>query len=167
MGPLKSARSALLALVSPSFENGHRIPIKHSKDGGNLSPSLEWSNLPPGTVTLALLCEDPDAPQDEPWVHWVVYNIPELLAGLPEGVSKLMKPLDEVDGAVQGLNSFGKIGYDGPRPPAGHGTHHYRFILYAVDTILDLGPGASKAELLSALKGHVLASTQRVGTYSR
>lgn len=166
MEPVKSVKPALFALGSPSFENGRRIPIKHSKDGGNLSPALEWSNLPAGTVTLALLCEDPDAPQDEPWVHWVIYNIPGLLPGLPEGVSRSEQP-EEVAGAVQGLNSFGMIGYDGPRPPAGHGTHHYRFILYAVDSVLDLGPRASKHELLSALKDHVLASAWRVGTYSR
>ena len=166
MEPLKSAKPALLALGSASFGNGRRIPIKHSKDGGNVSPALEWSDLPIGTLTLALLCEDPDAPQDEPWVHWVIYNIPELHPGLPEGVSGSEQP-EEVAGAVQGINSFGKIGYDGPRPPAGHGTHHYRFILYAVDSILELGPRASKGDLLSALKGHVLASAQRVGTYSR
>ena len=166
MEPVKSAKPALFTLGSPSFENGRRIPIKHSKDGGNRSPELEWSHLPPGTVTLALLCEDPDAPQDEPWVHWVIYNIPERLPGLPEGVSSSELP-EEVAGAVQGVNSFGKVGYDGPRPPAGHGTHHYRFILHAVDSVLELGPRASKRDLLSALKGHVLASTQRMGTYSR
>lgn len=166
MEPAKMLKPALLAVESSAFTHGRRLPTRHTRDGSNVSPSLGWSNLPKGTVTMALICEDPDAPQDEPWVHWLIYNIPALTLRLPEGISRSEEP-EEVDGALQGINSFETVGYDGPSPPVGHGTHHYPFRLFAVDRALDLRPRATKEELLRALKGHVLAAAEVMGTYSR
>jgi Raf kinase inhibitor-like YbhB/YbcL family protein len=107
---------------------------------------------------MALICDDPDAPTPEPWVHWILYKIPPTLSGLKEG---------DKGGGVEGKNSFEKIGYGGPMPPRGHGMHHYHFKLYALDQPLGLGAGLSKDQLLAAMKGHVLAQGELIGTYER
>lgn len=166
MESAKHLKPAILTLESSAFTNGRRLPTRYTQDGRNVSPSLSWRNLPIGTVTMALICEDPDAPQDEPWVHWLLYNVPALRLRLPEGVSPSEEP-EEVDGALQGINSSETVGYDGPLPPVGHGTHHYIFKVYAVDRALDLRPRATKEELLRALKGHILATAEVMATYSR
>jgi len=150
-------------VTSSAFGHGQPIPAEYTKDR---SPDLEWPRGPEGCVSFALVCDDPDAPTNEPFVHWVIFDIPADATGLPEGVSRKAKP-PEAKGAVQGTNSFGRLGYDGPAPPPGHGTHHYRFQLYALDRILDLQAGCTKADLLRALKGHVLSKGELIGTYSR
>jgi len=137
------------------------IPSKYTCDGENISPPIEWGPLPPGTVTLALIADDPDAPRGT-WVHWVVYNIPSEDRWLQENV-----PPEEIhpDGCMQGRNDFGRIGYGGPCPPGG--THRYFFKLYALDIHLGLSPGATKAELIRAMDGHVIAKGEIMGTYTR
>ncbi|HXG63134.1 MAG TPA: YbhB/YbcL family Raf kinase inhibitor-like protein [Planctomycetota bacterium] len=161
----------ILDVTSSAFGNGQRMPSEHARDGANRSPSLSWTRVPRGTRAFALLCEDPDAPGEEPFVHWLIANIPAAiderpLTSLPEGISKEGRP-PALPGSVQGANDFGEIGYDGPAPPRGHGTHHYHFRLYALDAPLELGPGFRKPQLLRALEGHVLGTGALIGTYSR
>lgn len=158
-----------IQLISPAFGDGEPIPKKYTGDGEDLSPPLNWSDLPEGTKQLALICDDPDAPTEQPWVHWVLYHIPPDVTSLPEGIPPTER-LDRPQGAMQGKNSWPEgqtIGYRGPAPPAGHGTHHYHFRLYALDAELDLEPGISKARLLKAIEGHILAQGELVGTYER
>lgn len=153
-----------MTIQSSDFQPGGKIPAKFTADGQDVSPALSWSGLPAGTKELALICDDPDAPTPEPWVHWVIYKLPGNAMGLPENVPTTEK-LSAPAGAVQGKNSWGRTGYGGPSPP--RGLHHYHFKLYALDATLDLGPGADKKRLLAAMKGHVLAEAEVVGTYER
>ena len=155
-----------IEVTSTAVAEGKPIPKKYTGEGEDLSPPLAWSNLPEGTEELALICDDPDAPTAEPWVHWVIYKIPADANGLPEGVAA-SRQLTEPAGAVQGENSWPTIGYRGPMPPPGHGPHRYFFKLYALDTKLRVEPGASKEELLEKMSGHVLAQGQLMGTYER
>jgi Raf kinase inhibitor-like YbhB/YbcL family protein len=155
----------LLEVTSSSFGHGQRLPSEHARGGENRSPILTWSRVPRGTRTFALLCEDPDAPRPTPFVHWVLYNVPGQLSALPEAISKSPQP-EEIPGALQGMNHFDEIGYAGPDPPKGHGTHHYHFKVFALDTVLDRPAGLGKTELLRALEGHILATGDIVGTYS-
>ncbi|MCX5649632.1 MAG: YbhB/YbcL family Raf kinase inhibitor-like protein [Planctomycetota bacterium] len=156
---------ATMKLTSPAFANGARIPVRHTGEGDDRSPPLEWTDPPEGTKSFALICDDPDAPRGT-WDHWLVWNLPATLRQLPEGVPTT-KTLPDLGGAMQGNNSWPKIGYGGPMPPPGHGTHHYHFVLYALDAPLDLAPGANKAALQKAMKGRVLAEARLMGTYSR
>ncbi len=151
-----------LTLTSTAFAEGQPIPKKYSCDAENVSPALKWSAAPSNTRSFALITDDPDARADT-WVHWVIYNIPANLAELPEGVPTSDAVLN---GALQGKNDFGKIGYGGPCPPRGN-PHHYYFTLYALDTALTLQAGATKADLLRAMQGHILAQGQVIGTYKR
>ena len=151
-----------LKVESLAFSPGGDIPRQHTCDGPDLSPPLRWSEPPAGTQSLALICDDPDAPAGT-WVHWVLYRIPASARGLPEGVPK-RETL--ADGSRQGRNDFGKVGYGGPCPPRGP-KHRYFFKLYALDTVLDLPPGATKAELLKAMEGHILAQGELMGRYGR
>jgi Raf kinase inhibitor-like YbhB/YbcL family protein len=157
-----------LNITSSAFQQGKTVPKEHTGDGEDVSPPLAWSGLPAGTKQLALICDDPDAPRDEPWVHWVIYAIPPQTAGLPEGVPRTER-LENPPGALQGRNSWptDNIGYRGPAPPPKDDAHRYFFKLYALDTALKLAPGLSKDELLAAIKGHVLAEGQLLGTYDR
>ncbi len=152
-----------LHVESTAFAEGEPIPAKYTCEGEDVSPALTWTGVPEGTRGLALVSDDPDAP-GRTWVHWVIYGIPTDTAGLPEGV-----PTTESlsDGARNGKNDFGKIGYGGPCPPPGHGVHRYFFKLYALDSAVDLGPGTTKNELLEAIEGHVLAKSELTGTYER
>ncbi len=150
-------------LESPAFHDGAEIPGEHSRDGGDVSPPLLWSGVPPGAASLALVCDDPDAPRGT-WVHWVLYDLPPSLSGLPAGLPKTERL---PGGGVQGRNDYGESAWGGPAPPRGHGTHHYAFRLYALDRKLELPPGATKAQLEAAMKGHVLAEAKRTGTYRR
>lgn len=158
-----------ISVHSSAFASGDPIPPKYTGDGADLSPPLSWDGLPEGTRELALICDDPDAPTPEPWVHWVIYQLSPDLTSLPEGLPatpRLTNPLS----ALQGRNSWTSgrtIGYRGPAPPPGHGVHHYHFRLYALDAQLKLGPGADKRALLSAMRGHVLGEGELVGTYAR
>jgi hypothetical protein len=151
-----------LHLTSTAFADGQPIPRRHTSDDQDLSPALQWSGVPPATKSLALICDDPDAPMGT-WVHWVVYDLPPTAAGLAEGVPK--SP-ELANGAQQGVNDFKRIGYGGPAPPPGK-PHRYFFRLYALDTPPGLKPGLTKKDLLKAMDGHVLAEGQLVGTYQR
>ncbi|MCK4341420.1 MAG: YbhB/YbcL family Raf kinase inhibitor-like protein [Phycisphaerae bacterium] len=155
-----------MTISSTAFEPGQPIPRKHTGQGEDLSPALSWSGVPSGTVELALIMDDPDAPRPEPWVHWVIYKIPAGAEGLKEGVDTSEK-LSDPAGTLQGKNSWPTIGYRGPMPPPGHGTHHYHFKLYALDSALLVAAGLTKDELLAAMQGHVLAEGELVGTYER
>lgn len=150
-----------ISIMSSAFENAGQIPTKYTCDGENVSPPLSWKNLPSGTKSIAIINDDPDAPMGT-WVHWVIYNIPANSSGLPENI----KPLEKLpDGTMQGRNSWGKIGYGRPCPPSG--THRYFFKIYALDKVLELKPGATKEELLKAMKGHIIGEGQFYGKYSR
>ena len=152
---------ATMKLHSPAFEANSMIPRKYTCDGADISPPLSWSETPAGTKSLVLICDDPDAPM-RTWVHWVVYNLSPQTLSLPENIPA-KKPL--ADGGLQGINDFRKIAYGGPCPPGG--THRYFFKLYALDTTLDLQPGASKAQVESAMAGHILAQGELIGRYQR
>ncbi len=150
-----------IKVTSPAFEEGGMIPRQYTCDGEDISPPLAWRGVPENAQTLALIFDDPDAPMGT-WVHWVLFNLPASENGLPEGVP----PTKELkNGARQGRNDFQRIGYGGPCPPGG--THRYFFKLYALDKVLDLAPGATKAELLRAMEGHLLAQGQLMGRYRR
>ncbi len=150
-----------MQLISPVFSNEGTIPAPYTCDGDDLSPPLRWDDVPAGTQSFALICDDPDAPGGT-FVHWVVFNLSPEQRSLPEGV-----PADRTlpEGGLQGKNDFGKIGYGGPCPP--RGTHRYFFKLYALDRPLALSPGASKPQVAAALQGHVLATAEVVGRYQR
>jgi hypothetical protein len=150
-----------MILRSPAFEPGGFIPSRYTCDGPDLSPPLEWKGVPEGARSLALVADDPDAPMGT-WVHWVIYRIPADSTGLPEGVAKKR---ELPDGTRQGKNDFRRIGYGGPCPPSG--THRYFFKLYALDRPVDLPPGATKAQLIEAMKGHVIAEAELMGRYRR
>jgi Raf kinase inhibitor-like YbhB/YbcL family protein len=151
-----------LELSTPAFAPGGDIPVEHTCDGADVSPALQWTVPPDGTVSLALVVDDPDAP-GRTWVHWVLYNIPPAQRELPEHVeAKDTLP----SGARHGTNDFGRVGYGGPCPPPGP-AHRYFFRLYALDTALELRHGAKRRALDAAMKGHVLASAELVGRYQR
>lgn len=150
-----------IQLTSTAFESGGKIPKKYTCEGDDVSPPLAWSGVPAGAVSLALIVDDPDAPAGT-WVHWVHYNLPPTLTGLPEGVPPIRKL---ANGDFQGQNDFRKIGYNGPCPPGG--THRYFFKLFALDKLVNLEPGATKSQLLKAMEGHILAQGQLEAEYSR
>lgn len=151
-----------IKITSPSFAEGQPIPSMYTCDGENVSPPLTWDQVPAGAKTLALICDDPDAPAGT-WVHWVLYDLPATTRNLPEAVEpKVQLP----NGAKQGRNDFKQIGYGGPCPPKG-GPHRYYFKLYALDIELDLKSDATKSEVQQAMKGHTLAEGQLMGTYKR
>ena len=148
-------------VTSSAFEQGGMIPAKYTADGEDISPPLTLSGVPEGTKSIALINDDPDAPIGT-WVHWVVYNLPPDTTQIAERIP--VSP-ELPNGAKQGRTDFGSIGYGGPAPPSG--THRYFFKVYALDTILDLPVGATKAQLESAMAGHVLAEAQLIGKYKR
>jgi hypothetical protein len=155
-----------ISIRSAAFAGNARVPVRHTGDGEDVSPPIAWSNVPDGARELALICDDPDAPRADPWVHWVTYGIPASVTELPESVPTSEAPA-QPSGALQGKNSWGTVGYRGPAPPEGHGLHHYHFKLYALDQPLNLAPGTDKAALLAAMEGHVLAHGELIGTYER
>ena len=160
--PLSSGGSDMaITITSSVFSEGGMIPKKYTCDAEDISPDLKWSGVPPGAKSLALICDDPDAPVGT-WVHWVLFNIPADVTSLPAGL-----PADSAlnNGARHGKNDFRKLGYGGPCPPGG--THRYFFKLYALDTVLKLESGSTKAQLLAAMKGHILAEGQLMGKYKR
>jgi Raf kinase inhibitor-like YbhB/YbcL family protein len=149
-------------LRSSSFNASDAIPRKFTCDGEDVSPALDWSGLPAGAQSLCLIMDDPDAPAGT-WVHWVLYDLPGTTGSLAENVPK---ERDLAGGARQGRNSFGRIGYGGPCPPPGP-PHRYFIRLYALDAKTNLKPGATRAELDRAMKGHVLAHAELMGRYKR
>ena len=150
-----------ITITSTVFYEGSMIPQNYTCDGEDISPSLAWSGVPDGTKSLALICDDPDAPMGT-WVHWVLFNIPAHIMELPANI-----PPDKIiqNGAKHGINDFQKFGYGGPCPPGG--THRYYFKLYALDTEINGEPGITKSQLLQAMEGHILAEGQLMGRYSR
>lgn len=152
-----------MKLESSAFRDGQPIPERYSRDGGDTSPPLSWADAPSGTRSLTLICDDPDAPRGT-WVHWVYYDLPPSLTALPPGIHKADRPNP---GGVQGRNDYKETGWGGPQPPKGHGPHRYSFRLSALDRELGLSPGATKAEVESAMQGHVLAEAKLTGTYRR
>ena len=149
-----------LAVLSAAFAMGAAIPDRHAC--GNFSPALAWGEVPTNTQSLALLCDDPDAPVGD-WVHWVVFNLAPGTRALPENVAR-DAPLP--GGAIQGLNDYNRSGYDGPCPPPGQ-KHRYFFKVFALDTRLALDAKARKKDLVKAMNGHILAQGALWGTYSR
>ena len=157
----KESYAMKLDIKSNAFGEGDLIPRKYTCDGTDVSPPLSWSQPPEGTKSMVLICDDPDAPMGT-WVHWVLYGLsPDTL----EVSENILDDKEVLGGAKHGVNDFRKYGYGGPCPPGG--THRYFFKLYAVDTEVDLKPGATKDEVLDAIKGHVLAEGQLMGRYSR
>ena len=162
--PATTAQPSLaMKLTSPVFADSQPIEPKFTCDGEDVSPALAWSNAPAGIRSFALICDDPDAPAGD-WVHWVIYGIPATAAGLPEQVATVERL---PNGAQQGMNDFGQLGYGGPCPPPGK-PHRYFFKLYALDVAtLPLRPHPRKGDLLQAMQGHILAEARLIGTYQR
>lgn len=150
-----------IEVTSPAFKDGDRMPVKYTADGDDMSPPLNWPQVS-GVREWTLICDDPDAPGGT-FTHWVMYNIPSGYTGLPDGITQ-DRQLD--DGSMQGMTSFGKIGYGGPSPPPGK-PHRYIFKVYALDAKMDLPPGITKQQLLDAMKGHVIAEGSLTGMYGR
>ena len=150
-----------IQVTSPAFENESMIPSKYTADGNDVSPPLKFASVPEQAKSIALISDDPDAPVGT-WVHWVMWNIPAGASELPENI-----PPDKVlaDGSIQGITDFGRHGYGGPAPPSG--THRYYFKVYALDTVLELPGDSTKADMLSAMAGHILAQGQLMGRYKR
>ena len=160
--PLTSGGADMaITITSSAFAEGGMIPRKYTCDAEDISPDLKWSGVPKEARSLALICDDPDAPVGT-WVHWVLYNLPPDATGLASGIppEAALK-----NGARHGKNDFRKLCYGGPCPPGG--THRYFFKLYALDTALNLDTGSTKAQLLAAMKGHILAEGQLMGKYKR
>jgi Raf kinase inhibitor-like YbhB/YbcL family protein len=154
-----------LTLKSSAFDNGGEIPSRYTCEGEDLSPSLVWTGVPETARSLVLIIDDPDAPDPKApkmiWVHWVLYNIPPDVTGLPEGVV----PAKLSPGMMEGLNDWKRIGYGGPCPPIGR--HRYFHKLYALDTVLGAMNTPTKAMVEAAMKGHVIAQTELMGTYQK
>jgi len=151
-----------LSLKVSGFNPGEFIPVQYTCSGEDISPEISWQDIPQGSKSLVLICEDPDAPMGV-WTHWIIYNIPPEIMSLKQKFPKLIKT-DK--GILQGVNDFGKVGYNGPCPPPGM-PHHYHFKLYALDIILSLPPGARRKDLLEAIQGHILAQADYIGLYQR
>jgi len=163
--PTPAPAGDLNPLNSQGFQNGGNIPAQYTctssgLEGSGVSPSLSWGLPPAGTISLALILDDPDAPGGV-FTHWVLYNLPASVRSLPEGVQKIEQP---ATGGIQGMNDFGLIGYGGPCPPPG-GPHTYRFILYALNAEINPGTGATRQGVLNAMQGHVLAQAELDGEY--
>ena len=146
-----------LTITSPAFETHRPIPDRHASTGEDLAPELRWSGAPSGTQAFAVVVHDPDAPLVDGFTHWVAYGIAGDATGLPEGGGD----------ARAGTNSFGEQRYNGPAPPAGHGTHHYYFWVYALDENLDLEPGLERRALLERIENHVIEQARLIGTFKR
>lgn len=149
-----------IVLTSPAFNNLDRIPAKYTGYGDDVSPPLQWSNIPLQTKSFAIVMDDPDA-RPLTFTHWIIFNIPAGTTQLQEAVSK---DLTLQDGSKQGKNDFGKIGYNGSKPPSGQ-THHYVFTIYAIDTVLELKAGISIQEFQKAVSGHILANGTLTGIF--
>ena len=159
--PRKEDGPMNMTLESSVFRNGDMIPPKYTCDGEDVSPPLSWANPPGNTASFSLVADDPDAPMGT-WVHWVVFNIPAAARGFAERASS-GKTLPA--GSVEGMNDFRRTAWGGPCPPSG--VHRYFFRLYTLDATLQLRAGATKTQLLDAMKGHILAQAELMGKYAR
>lgn len=150
-----------IKITSPVFNQGEEIPVRYSCNDVNVSPPLDWEGIPENTESITLIFDDPDAPSGT-FVHWIIFNLPSDIRGLPEHVMgrELMN-----DGSKHGLNTYGLVGYNGPCPPKG--THRYFFKLYALDVKLDLPPLVQKDELLEVMDGHILDQGELMGVFTR
>lgn len=148
--------------LSSVFEQGNTIPTEYTCDGSNISPPFTWFGIPENTYTIALIMEDPDVPEGT-FVHWIIFNIPSYLQGLPKGIPKV--PIFG-DSSRQGLADFGTVGYGGPCPPPGP-PHRYFFRIYALDSRLNIPPGMSKHIIERAMTYHILATGELMGLYCR
>jgi Raf kinase inhibitor-like YbhB/YbcL family protein len=157
-----SDNTPTMQITSPAFANGQPIPDKYTGHADDISPRLEWTGAPLNTKSFALICEDPDAPMGT-FTHWMIYNVPGTAKVLSQNIAKTGSL---PDGSKQAKNSFGNTGYNGPAPPPGK-LHHYEFRLYALDVVLKPDAGTDKTRLLDAMKGHVLAKGELMGTYER
>lgn len=160
-----AGKEVTMVLKSSAFQHNAEIPTKYTCEGQDISPPLEWGDVPANAKSLVLIVDDPDAPDPAAprmtWVHWVLYNIPPAAKGLPEAVTAQALP----QGTKEGLNDWKRTGWGGPCPPIGR--HRYFFKLYALDTVLpDMGP-ATKAKLEQAMKGHVIGYAELIGTYQK
>jgi Raf kinase inhibitor-like YbhB/YbcL family protein len=157
-----------IAVTSPTMQAGTLMPRDYAPDGRNVSPPLEWENVPAGTEQIVVLCQDFGAGNPPPWVHWILYNVPGTATGVPEGIPfDASQPMPaQVAGAVQGNNGWGLAMYRGPAPPVGD-LHEYHFVVYALDEALNLPAGLTRAQLLQAIDGHVIAQGEMVSTYER
>jgi Raf kinase inhibitor-like YbhB/YbcL family protein len=164
--PKKDPSRMTILIQSPAFTGGGTIPKLYTCDGKDVSPPLTWSGIPENARSLALICEDPDAPGGT-WTHWVIFDIPASVGGLGEAVPAQERVTVTTGGetALQGKNDFKKTGYGGPCPPSG--SHRYFFRIYALDTELGLGPSTTRQDLLRSIKGHILAEGELMGRYSR
>jgi Raf kinase inhibitor-like YbhB/YbcL family protein len=150
-----------LRVDSRAFRDGAPIPSEYAGEAG-LAPDLHWEGVPASAKEIVVLCEDPDAPMMKPFVHWSMYGIPATTHDIPRGAT----PEEGIPGgALQGKNSAGNDGFTGPKPPPGHGVHHYHFQVFALDAPLGLLPGADREDIVSAMTGHVLAMGETIGTY--
>jgi len=160
-----------MILTSPAFKNMQPIPMGYTGEGEDISPPLEWSEIPANTKEFVLLLEDPDATSasktGEPFVHWLAYNISRNISSLPAGLHPNELRLTLPVSLEQGTNSFGKVGYRGPMPPGGSGTHHYVFTLYALDSAVGVRPALTKEKLFKVIGNHVIAQAKLMGTYER
>lgn len=152
----------VLKIESPAFREGEMIPKRFTCDGEDISPPLSWKEVPNGTRSLAIICDDPDASTGT-WDHWILFNIDPSKGGLPEAVSKERRL---PGGEIHGKNSWGRSYYGGPCPPPGK-PHRYIFKLFALDTRLSISPGSNKSELLESMKKHILDKARLVGIYGR
>ncbi len=157
-----------MTITSPTVKAGETIPADHTADGKNVSPAIMWSSAPAAAKEFALIMDDPDVPMPQPFVHWVIYKIPGTAKGIPENIPiEAGAPMPkEIDGAVQGLSGFKRPIYRGPAPPPGK-PHHYHFTVYALDAPLDAQAGLTKAQLLEAMKGHIIGQGELVAIYER
>lgn len=165
-----SQHASVMIVSSPTIAAGEPIPVAHTADGRNESPALNWKNAPAGTKEFAVICEDPDAGNPPPFVHWLIYKIPASANGLPAILPIDGSPLPkEIEGAVQGLSGFRRAIYRGPAPPPGK-VHHYHFIVYALDINIATKsdqPPLTRAQLLEAMQGHIVGQGELVATYER
>lgn len=158
-----------ITVSSSAFGNHATVPLEYTAYGDNVSPQITWSDLPEGTRQLALVMDDPIAPTPEPFVHWVVYNIPASADELPEGMStepRVEEP-QSLAGTVNGVNGTGRAGYFGPRPPADGELHEYHIRVYALDEELELETGLGRDELMEAIDGHIIGNGMLMGHYER
>ena len=164
----KGGHTMSFSLSSPAFEQGNRIPTRHTCEGEDTSPFLQWSAAPEGTKSFALSCLDPDAPPGT-WVHWVLYDLSADTGKLEEDVPKSEKLENgALQGACWGVDSFSRFGYYGPCPPPGHGDHRYYFRLYALNIdSLSLPPNATWFQVEKAMVGHIISTAELMGAYSR
>ena len=173
-GPEHSGEALTIMKVDPILHTGivvtcraqetsGKLPDRHSAYFDNISPPLDWTNVP-DVKAWAVIVEDPDAPREKPFVHWMIWNIYGEIHGLPEGLPN-SDFLATPQGGIQGRNDMGGYGWFGPRPPAGHGLHRYYFQVFALDDLIEMGPDTPLDQLLNALKGHTLATGEMMATY--